>query len=481
MGLRRRTIQAAAWSTGANAIVNLISFARSIFLARWLAVEVFGIYGYAAAITTIAAVVLDFGMGGAFLHRSAQTADEERVARIHFTLKVLIGFVWAGVMISFIVPLAHGDLRIALLSLTGVRAVSILVQTPELILLRRVVHRRLAVIRVVYTVLGTAIALFLAWNGHGLWALLAIEIVSVAVRIVGLLGWRPVWRPHLGWARDVVTYFFRFGRQGLAAEGLAMMLDRLDDLWAGRFLGETALGLYTRSYTFATYPRLLITSSLDSVTNGVYAELKSDRRRLSQAFVRTNALLVRISFFVAGLLALVAPEFIRIVLGSKWMPMLLIFRLMLFFTMLDPLRNTIGSLFVAVGKPEALVQTRFMQLGVLVVGLFTLGMTWDLIGVALAVDLMLIVGMALLLWHARLHVDFSLRQIFALPTAILILAMGMALLVIRGLFMLGFTINDWGTGFIKFIVFAVIYAGMLVIFERERMHSMFNWLWLRKE
>ena len=65
---------------------------------------------------------------------------------------------------------------------------------------------------------------------------------------------------------------------------------------------------------------------------------------------------------MAGLLALIAPEFIYLVIGRQWLPMLDAFRLMLLFTLLDPIRGTLANLFIAVGKPEKVLWARLAQL-----------------------------------------------------------------------------------------------------------------------
>jgi O-antigen/teichoic acid export membrane protein len=225
-----------------------------------------------------------------------------------------------------------------------------------------------------------------------------------------------------------------------------------------------SLGLYSRAYRFATYPRIILASPINLVAGGTYAELKGNRLRLSQAFFRANAFLIRSGFFVAGLLALVAPEFIRLGLGSKWMPMLDTFRLMLVFTLLDPIKVTVASLFVAVGRPEKVVQARFVQLVVLVVGLFLLGPPMGITGVALVVDGMLVVGIALLLWQARAYVNYSPFKLFGVPLVGLSMGLVLARLAIVLPGVLG---SDWRTAGVKIGVFVFVYGGILMGFERQ--------------
>jgi O-antigen/teichoic acid export membrane protein len=270
-----------------------------------------------------------------------------------------------------------------------------------------------------------------------------------------------------------MRYYLHFGSRNLLAEALLATLNRVDDLWTGTFLGNTALGFYSRAYAFATYQRRILASSVNAVSGGTYAELADKRRQLSQAFFRTNAFLVRSGFLLGGLLALVAPEFIRLLLGPKWLPMLTAFRLMLVFTLLDPIKVTVANLFVAVGRPEKIVRARAVQLGVMVAGLFALGPSLGIAGVALAVDAMLVVGIAILLWHSREYVDFSAWTLFAAPVAALALGMVLARAAIELPGVLG---SPWRTGAVKILVFVIIHGLTLWLLERRQLLKMFSFV-----
>jgi O-antigen/teichoic acid export membrane protein len=262
----------------------------------------------------------------------------------------------------------------------------------------------------------------------------------------------------------VVHYFLRFGSRIFVADSLLRALDRVDDLWTGLFLGETALGYYSKAYTFATYPRVILAAPINAVASGTYAELKRDRRRLSQAFFRTNALLVRSGFFLGGILALVAPEFIRLLLGPRWLPMLDAFRLMLVYTLLDPMKITVASAITVSGAPEKVVRARFVQLLVLFAGLVTLGPRFGIVGVAVAVDAMLLTGILLLLREARSFVDLSIFRLFAVPGLALLVGLLITWLTLN---LPGLTQSDWISAAAKLAVFSLIYAGILFTLERE--------------
>lgn len=474
MNLAERSLRSGAWSVGANIVKVVVLFGRSIILARLLPVETFGLYVLAYSIVTLTAILPLFGLGGALVHRSAETADEGAAAATHFTLTLTFTAVWAAALIGGSLFWADGEMQATLIALTLIYAGLNLTETPRYLLTRRVDHQRLAQVDVVETLLASAVAILLAWRGATIGALVATDAIALLVAMIGFYGWQPIWRPKLLWARDTAAYFLRFGGRNMVGIALGAAIDRVDDIWTGAVLGPTALGYYSRAYTFATYPRRVLAYPVNNVTSGTMAELKEDRPSLSRTFFQTNALLVRVGFFAAGLLFLVAPEWVAILLGDKWLPMVTPFRLLLAYALLDPVRATMSGLFVAVGHPERLVVSRLVQLIVLGAGLMLLGRTWGINGVAMAVNIMLLAGLIIQTLQAREFVDFSAVRLFAVPTIALTAGLLAALLLNQTL--CGTTAGDlcrnpWFTGLLKAVAFTGPFAAVSLALERTQIQQ----------
>ena len=469
MTLMRRSITSTVWSSGANFLYLLMSLARSILLARWLPIEVFGIYAAVRAFVGITAIIPNWGMGGAFLHRAPEVEDEEMAAAVHFTLKLLFTSIWIAFLLGCVRLFSIQLNATAFIIIVSTTAVSHLVQTPSLILTRRVVHRRLAIIKAVNGIANFIISLIFAQRylksgqiDMALWALLSIHIVTVLVSIFALYIWKPIWRPKLRWDADIARYFVTFGGKNFIGIILLQFIDRLDDLWVKVNIGNVGLGFYSRAYTFATYPRELIARPLNQVIGGTYAGLKSDRLTLSKVFFRSNAFLIRSGFYFGGLLFWIAPEFISLILTDKWMPMLTVFRLMLLFTLIDPLKTSVSRLMVSMGDATRPIPVRLLQLVILLIGLYVFGPKWGIEGVAIAVNVMLLVGISILFFQARKYVDFSLRKLFLVPLIGLTGATAVTGLVDTALIDIG-----WLSMLVKTAVFTSIYGLNLIFFERE--------------
>jgi O-antigen/teichoic acid export membrane protein len=469
MSLAQRTARAISWNLVATAVTSVVLFARSVVLARLLPVEVFGVYAGAMAAIGMTFAVANFGTSEAFLHRSEFSADEEQYARQHFSLRLILTTIWAVGLLLFAWLFLDGADRLALSVMTIAAALTQLGETPTLILQSRVEHKRLAIMTIVTAISSTLVAVTLAFRGHTLWALLSTDIVALVVTWLVLYGWRPVWRPRLGWSGPSAKYFLSFGSRSFVAGSVSQLLNYLDDVWVRTMLGAQALGLYSRAYTFANLPRSVIAVPFNAVVIGAYAELKDDRVGLSRYYFRINALLVRVSFLAGGMFVAVAPEFIYLVLGEKWMPMVWAFRLMIALTVLSPMRGTVGRLFIAVGKPGDLAQVNLLQLALMVLGLFVVSWAGPSIeGVALVTTLVVVVGIGALLFKARPYVGISNLRLFAWPFVALLAGMVSSSWIATGTSVSGMM----ASGAMKLVIFGLGYLVVLGAAERDTTASM---------
>jgi PST family polysaccharide transporter/lipopolysaccharide exporter len=243
------------------------------------------------------------------------------------------------------------------------------------------------------------------------------------------------------------------------------LLDRFDDFWSGTALGSTALGFYSKAYEFARYPRRVIANPVASVFFSTFAKLRGDRERLSKAFFRVCSLVIRIGFLFGGVFALIAPEFIRLFLGDQWLPMAFTFQLMLLYTLLDPLLMLASKLTTAMGEPQALTKVRFVQLLFFLPAVVGLAHFFGIDGIAVAADLMLLLGLVIILPRVRQYVDFSVSRMMGFPLLGITLALPITLLVRRQL-----QVQKAVWSLISKVSFATfIYGGVLLIFEQEQL------------
>ena len=462
---------------GASAITLVLGFTRAILLARILAPEHFGVVALALFYIGLAARFRALGLDRAIIHRQDATQQDVgtyltlRVGTVALSLVLLLAILYAVSRVSVPTFLAFD----VLLALVAVDLVKGLGTIRETLLRKELAFRELAITDVVASAVMTIVAPLLAWRGAGVWALVAEQASGITVRFV--LTWFVFgrWRPYVSWDRGAARWFLDYGRAAWGASSLAFVLDRFDDFWVGTVLGRTPLGYYSRSYEFARYPRRVIANPVVGVFSPIFAQLQDDRLRLSQAFYRAAHVILRSGFLIAGAFALVMPEFIALVIGERWSPMLLTFRLMLIYTLLDALLMLAGNLLMAVGQPQLLQRARLIQAAFFIPAVLIGARVWKINGVALAADGMLVVGTWVLYRQLRGIVDFSPIKLALWPLIALAVALGAGVWLEASAVPWG----PWLMALGKLAVFTTVFLGVLGVAERGDYLRGLKWLWHR--
>lgn len=465
--LAQRSIRSVTWVTFVNLIALPVNFIQSVLLARLLAVEYFGIFAGMSSVIAVTGILFEFGLGNAYLHRSQETIDEERAISVLFTLRLVFDTLWLTSFLIFGWLTLSGLNRLVFLVLLGSSYFNRLTLAPRLLLVRQVQHRRLAILDLIVNISTTVFSLLVAFLSHSIWALLISPIIAAVFGIIGFYFIKPIWKPNLIYAKSAFRYFLGFGSRNLANSLLEAVIENIDNIWTSIFMGNLWLGYYSRAFRFAIYPRIILSTPVNSVAAGTYAELKFDRTGLSRAFFQANTFLIRTGFLLAGWLAVIAPQFIRLLIGERWMPMLDAFRLMLIFSLLDPIKVTISNVLVAVGVPEKITIIRIAQLSVMILGLLTLGFRYQIVGVALSVDLMILVGTVLSLAIVQSYIDVSYLRLFAAPVLSLAAGIGLAILFNSFFYPSG---SDLWAALGGTLFFGAGYLGMLFILEGKQFY-----------
>ena len=193
-----------------------------------------------------------------------------------------------------------------------------------------------------------AVTLALAFLGFGYWALvLGILSFSVTPTCLVLL-WRRQSFAFPRWSS--IRRAIRYSRHILVGRLSWALYNDSDFIVAGRVLGEAPLGVYTLAWTLAHTPLEKLTTLVNRVTPSVFAKIQTDPDELRRYLRNITGVMALIIFPVTIGMALVAPEFVPLILGAKWMGVILPLEILVLHALVRsnvilivPLLNVIGE------------------------------------------------------------------------------------------------------------------------------------------
>lgn len=474
-GIALQTVGGSLYSVAASVVTLSLGFIRAVIMARLLLPEHFGVTTLALFYLNLASQLRAIGVDNALIHRKDPDDD---VLATYFTMRM--GQVAVSVVLLLaLIPLLgrlHSDLPLlptVLLAYVGIGIVKGFNSVQTTILSKRMAFRQLAITDVISSITMTIVGPIMAWLGFGVWSIAAEMGSGMLSRAAAVWLVYRAWRPRLGWNGQLARWFWNYGSKIWVSTNVSFLLDRFDDWWIGTYLGSIPLGFYSRAYEFARYPRKAIANPVLSVFFPAFAHLQDDRQRLSRAFFRPTSLMVRAGALLSLILILIAPEFVELLLGERWLPMVFTFQLMIVYTLLDPLLVAASNLLAATGHPGMIARTRVIQALVFIPAVAILGPRLNIEGVAIAADLMVFVGAVLLFRHTRQVVDYSHRILWFWPVVGILLTAGLTVALTP--LLQGYSL--WAALALKMSFITVSYLGLLWITERRQLLTGWRMIW----
>lgn len=350
--LDRSLVRGIAWTGGGKWITQIISWIATPIIARLLSPGDYGVAGMAMIYVGLVQLVTDFGLGAAIVQR--RELDDDQIARLGGVCALLGAFFLAlSIALAPVVADFFGnpDVEAVLVALSVVFLASGFQTVPRALLARDLDFRRLATLDAVEALSTIAVTLPLAAMGFSYWALVAGGIAGRLVSTVTLLFWRG---HRLRWPAQFATISgpVVFGSHVIGSSLAWYTFLNADVTIIGRRLGSAALGSYSIGLTLASIPVDRLSALISRVTPAILATVQQDRpalRRYVLALTEGTALL---TFPAAVGLALVAREFVLVVLGEDWRAAITPLRILALAAVFRSLTPIFSQLLVATGQPR---------------------------------------------------------------------------------------------------------------------------------
>jgi O-antigen/teichoic acid export membrane protein len=182
-------------------------------------------------------------------------------------------------------------------------------------------------------------------------------------------------------ARELMSY----GKWITGSSILRFLYGQGDDIVVGRLLGAASLGIYQIGYRYSNLPTTEVTRVLQDVALPAYAKVQSNADRLRRAFLEALGTTSLVSIAFAGYIWVITPDFVQLVLGTRWLGVIPVMRLLAIWGAAESVSEIPIALFEAIGKPQLGTRRILVKTLLLAALIYPFLHWWQLKGVCVAV------------------------------------------------------------------------------------------------
>jgi len=384
----------------------------TVVLARLLTPQDFGLIAMVTAVTGFVMMFKDLGLS---------TATVQKAEINHAQISTLF---WINVGLSLCVMLVtaalapaiawfYGEPRLTWITLALASAFIFggLTVQHQALLRRNMRFGTLALTHIVSMLVGILVAIIAAWYGVGYWALVIMrlaEAIAGAIAVWVACGWRP----GLPVRRSGVRSMLAFGGNLTGFSIVNYFARNFDNILLGRFWGAGVLGLYNRAYRLMMLPISQVREPLHAVAIPALSHIQNDPIRYKKYYIKLITLVSFITMPLMVFLFFCADQVIHILLGSKWLGAVDIFKILCVVAFIQPVGTTWGIVLVSLGQSRRYLTWGILNSVIIVVS-FILGLPWGAIGVAAAYTIASYVLLAPTLWYCFRRTPISIADFFS--------------------------------------------------------------------
>jgi PST family polysaccharide transporter len=438
--LGRIAVRITVWAGIGSYLNQFIAFGATLIMTRLLDPAVFGTFSLATFWYTLLNLRPKAGLTYAAIRRSESDNTllgtywgvDLVLAVGSLVLSIIVGI--ALLYLNTVFPTLNYTpaIVISLVVLMLVDAGSALFSPLSMILEKEMQVSRLVLVALAAALAAYGVAIVLAFNGVGLGALLAINIITMLISGVGIVivcrrRWPQAFHGRWHFDRTLARRLVRDGLPtGLSLTAINSIVTQYDNFLIGTFVGVTTLGYYDRAYRIAHWTNILLTIVIARVGFLTFTRVRDDVPRLTHAVRLSFWVMLTLGIPMALVLFFGAADIVKILYTDRYSESAYYLRFLTIYSLLSPFISLAFWLAVSVGDHRRSVTLTAVQAGTLIILGTPFTLWWGVNGTMAAVLITMVTAFGLGMWYVFHKVALSAREVFGAHVA----AMAVATLVL---------------------------------------------------
>jgi teichuronic acid exporter len=369
-----------AWRAAANWAGQILSWASFLLVVRLLSPADFGIAAMSLVFVPYLRYLGEVGIPTTVITFRDMTDDQ--LSQLN-TVGMVLSWSCFGIAVALAYPLAVFFHTPKLVPVTIVACLVLIPQglraVSDGLLKRDMRFGLLSWIELIRSVAAAGSTLILAYFGYGYWALILGNLIATIVRTTLVIAARPhgFARPRL----ESIGKELRFGWHVLVSFLALSSYERLDNVTAGRVLGQSALGFYAMAWNLANSPLEKVTSLITTTIPTYFGAVQNDAAAMRRYLRTLTETLALVTFPATIGLALVARELIPFAIGNRWQGAIVPLEVLSVYAAFRSIVALLPKVLNAVGDARFVMWNDLRALFILPIA-FYIGSHWGIGGIA---------------------------------------------------------------------------------------------------
>ncbi|MBE5923200.1 MAG: lipopolysaccharide biosynthesis protein [Lachnospiraceae bacterium] len=374
------------WRFLERVLAQLVGFVVSIIIARILNPEIYGTVALITVFTRILQVFVDSGLGNSLIQK--KDADDIDFSTVFYTNLIFCFFLYCLIFIvAPIISSFYGDQMmtpyIRVLGLTVL--ISGIKNVQQAYVSKHMLFRKFFFSTLGGTVVAGIIGMYMAFNGAGVWALIAQQVINLLIDTIIL--WITVkWRPVKKFSFARLKKLYSFGWKLLVSALLDTGYNEIRQLLIGKFYTSSDLAFYNQGERFPKVIIENIDASIDSVLLPTMSREQDDREHIKMMVRRS----IQVSTYIMAPLMIglifISEPLVRVLLTYKWLPAVFFLRIFCISFLFYPIHTANLNAINAVGRSDLFLK---LEIAKKTVGLILLIITINISVKAMAYSVLI--------------------------------------------------------------------------------------------
>ncbi|HXD33838.1 MAG TPA: oligosaccharide flippase family protein [Pyrinomonadaceae bacterium] len=452
--LTRRVLSGVSWNASSSLIGQVISFFRSVVIARLLLPEEFGLFSMALTIVLGLNALTTLGLDQTILARKFNN-DTELHAQLNtvWSAELVRSLLLALLVLASAYPVAHFYGQPKLLSLIPILSLTTLfdgMQNIGLAILRKQISfARIFWYELTTNIVAAFLTIVLVVRLRSVMALVLGQLATALFGMIFSYVFHP-YRPRFAFDKLALQRVISFGKFGLVIAVASYITTTADNVVVGRLLGASALGNYALAYTLASFPISVLVYGLGKATLPAFAELAASApSRLGIAFTRVFTISSLLLICMLAPMFTLSNEIIQFLYGNTWANAAPVLKVLSLLIPMRGLTLIITSLLFGLNRPRPVASGKTFEAVIFLLLLYPFTRVLGLTGAAWA-------GVAVYALALVNRFVILKREIPGLETKLIWISLSALAAAVAGLFIAAF-----GLSFIESMWPRIIVGGLL--------------------